>query len=317
MNRNVRAVQGYLSNYLRRDFDNPFYASFKITHRCNLRCGFCNVWETKVPDLKTGEVCKVIDNLSGASTFTISFEGGEPLLRKDIGEVLRYTHDCSNYILFTTNGLLIDKRPFEEYAKYFDFLQLSIDEGHGNVHLFDRLGYFTDLGIKTTVQTVVTKHDLDKIEEKVEKAYAHGHKILVMPAFAFDGTEDLTPDLTQLRKILLRLKKQYGTALTTSEAYIDSFDRPYTCRTLSIMIEPNGDIVYPCMAIGTKLGNLLETNLKDLMKSDRAKHDRQNMVACRRHCLIYCHAETSHLMSLQNLVPYARNVVGFRLFGGG
>ncbi|MCJ7638831.1 MAG: radical SAM protein, partial [Euryarchaeota archaeon] len=107
MNRNVRALRGYVSNYVRNDFDNPFYASFKITHRCNLRCGFCNVWADKIPDLKTSDVFTVIDNLSRASTFTISFEGGEPLLRKDIGDVLRYTHDCSNYILFTTNGLLI------------------------------------------------------------------------------------------------------------------------------------------------------------------------------------------------------------------
>ncbi len=314
-NRNVRALTGYLSNYARGEFDHPFYASFKITHRCNLRCAFCNVWADKVPDLPTNDVYAIIDNLSRSSAFTISFEGGEPLLRKDIGEVLRYTHDCSNYILFTTNGLLIDKRPFEEYARYFDFLELSIDEGHGNVHLLDRLDYFTDLGIKTTVQTVVTKHDLGTIEQKVEKVHEHGHKILIMPAFAFEGTEDLTPDLMELRAIITRLKRRYGTTLTTSSSYIESFDTPYTCRTLSIMIEPNGDLIYPCMPIGTKLGNLLESDLRALMASERAKADRQQMLACDKHCLIYCHAESSHLMSLRKLVPYARNVVGFRLFG--
>jgi len=315
MNRNARALRGYLSNYVRREFDNPFYASFKITHRCNLRCAFCNVWADKVPDLSTSEVCAIIDNLSRSSTFTISFEGGEPLLRRDIGDVLRYTHDCSNYILFTTNGLLIDKRPFEAYARYFDFLELSIDEGHGNVHLLDRLDYFADLGLKTTIQTVVTKHDLDTIEDKVEKVHAQGHKILIMPAFNFEGTEDLTPDLIRLREILTRLKREYGTTLTTSSSYIDSFDQPYSCRTLSIMIEPNGDLVYPCMPIGTRLGNLLENDLKTLMTSARAKADRQRMLQCDKHCLIYCHAESSHLMSLRKLLPYARNIVGFRLFG--
>ncbi|MGZ4903329.1 MAG: radical SAM protein [Halobacteriota archaeon] len=314
-NRNVRALTGYLSNYARGEFDHPFYASFKITHRCNLRCAFCNVWADKMPDLHTSDVYSIIDNLSRSSTFTISFEGGEPLLRKDIGEVLRYTHDCSNYILFTTNGLLIDKRPFEEYARYFDFLELSIDEGHGNVHLLDRLDYFSDLGIKTTVQTVVTKHDLATIEQKVEKVHEHGHKILIMPAFAFEGTEDLTPDLMELRAIIAQLKRRYGTTLTTSSSYIQSFDAPYTCRTLSIMIEPNGDLIYPCMPIGAKLGNLLDSDLRALMTSERAKADRQKMLGCDKHCLIYCHAESSHLMSLRKLVPYARNIVGFRLFG--
>jgi MoaA/NifB/PqqE/SkfB family radical SAM enzyme len=315
MNRNVRALSGYLANYVRNDFDHPFYASFKITHRCNLRCPFCNVWADKIPDLKTNDVFTVIDNLSQASTFTISFEGGEPLLRKDIGEILRYTHDCSNYILFTTNGLLIHRRPFADYAKYFDFLQLSLDEGHGNVHLFEQLGYFADLGVKTTVQTVVTRHDLDKIEEKVENVHAHGHKILVMPAFNFDGTEDLTPDLIALRAILSRLKREYGSTLTTSESYIKSFDQPYTCRTLSVMVEPNGDIVYPCMPIGTKLGNLLEDDLTTLMASERARADRRKMLDCNKHCLIYCHAETSHLMSLRKLIPYGRNLISFRLLG--
>ncbi len=314
-NRNMRALTGYVSNYVRGEFDHPFYASFKITHRCNLRCAFCNVWADKVPDLPTSDVCSIVDNLSRSSTFTISFEGGEPLLRKDIGDVLRYTHDCSNYILFTTNGLLIDKRPFEEYARYFDFLELSIDEGHGNVHLFDRLDYFTDLGIKTTVQTVVTKHDLGTIEQKVEKVHEHGHKILIMPAFAFEGTEDLTPDLIELREVIMRLKRRYGTTLTTSSSYIESFDTPYTCRTLSIMIEPNGDLIYPCMPIGTRLGNLLESDLGTLMTSAQARADRKRMLNCDKHCLIYCHAESSHLMSLRKLVPYARNIVGFRLFG--
>lgn len=315
MNRNLRFFRGYLSNYIRGDFDHPFYASFKVTHRCNLRCKFCNVWAEKMPDLGTSRVCRIIDNLSRSSTFTISFEGGEPLLRKDMGEILKYTHDLSNYILFTTNGLLIDKRPFEEYAKYFDFLQLSIDEGHENTYLLDRLGYFADLGIKTTIQTVVTKNDLDKVEEKVRTASEFGHKILVMPAFNFDGTEDMTPDLARLREILMRLKHEYGNTLTTSEAYINSFDSPYTCRTLSIMVEPNGDIIYPCMATGTRLGNLLEDDLMELLGSDRAKNDRAMMMRCQKHCLIYCHAESSHLMSLRGLMPYAWNVVGFRFFG--
>jgi MoaA/NifB/PqqE/SkfB family radical SAM enzyme len=161
----------------------------------------------------------------------------------------------------------------------------------------------------------VTKHDLDKIEEKVEKVHEHGHKILIMPAFNFDGTEDLSPDLVKLREIITSLKREYGKTLTTSLSYISSFDQPYQCRTLSIMIEPNGDVVYPCMPIGTKLGNLLEDDLRTLMASERAQADRRQMLGCDKHCLIYCHAETSHLMSLRKLVPFAQNMVSFRFFG--
>jgi len=51
------------------------------------------------------------------------------------------------------------------------------------------------------------------------------------------------------------------------------------------------------------------------MSSERAQADREQMLRCDRHCLIYCHAETSHLMSLRKLAPYARNIVTFRAFG--
>jgi MoaA/NifB/PqqE/SkfB family radical SAM enzyme len=66
------------------------------------------------------------------------------------------------------------------------------------VHLFDRLGYFKDLGIKTTIQTVVTMYNLDKIEEKVEKASKFDHKIHIMPAFAFQGKSWRRPALQPL-----------------------------------------------------------------------------------------------------------------------
>ena len=49
-----------------------------------------------------------------------------------------------------------------------------------------------------------------------------------MPAFNFDGTEDLAPDLMALREIVTRLKREYGDALTTSHSYIESFDQPYS-----------------------------------------------------------------------------------------
>jgi sulfatase maturation enzyme AslB (radical SAM superfamily) len=81
------------------------------------------------------------------------------------------------------------------------------------------------------------------------------------------------------------------------------------------MIEPNGDIIYPCMPIGTKLGNLLENDLQTLMTSEQAQADRRQMLRCSKHCLIYCHAETSHLMSLRKLAPYAQKLINFRFFG--
>ena len=45
----------------------PFYASYKVTHRCSLQCEFCNVWMEDTPDLPKEDVFKVIDNIANSS----------------------------------------------------------------------------------------------------------------------------------------------------------------------------------------------------------------------------------------------------------
>jgi len=105
----------------------PFYASFKITHKCSLRCSFCNVWMEDTKDLGLEGIKKVIDNLAKSSVVVVSLEGGDPLMRKDLGEILEYAHQQPFYLFFTTNGDLLDKRPMEEYGKHLDYLHISID----------------------------------------------------------------------------------------------------------------------------------------------------------------------------------------------
>ena len=44
------------SNYITKECIYPFYASYKVTHKCGLKCEFCNVWMEKTPDLKKEDV---------------------------------------------------------------------------------------------------------------------------------------------------------------------------------------------------------------------------------------------------------------------
>lgn len=81
-------------NYLARESIYPFYASFKVTHKCNFRCKFCNVWKEDTPDLTTEEVCEILDDLGESSILVTGFEGGDPLLRCD--------RQCGWYQYFAT-----------------------------------------------------------------------------------------------------------------------------------------------------------------------------------------------------------------------
>ena len=79
----LKTVGYALQNRLAGESIYPFYASYKVTHKCSLRCSFCNVWMEDTPDLKKDDVFKVIDNIANSSIVVLSLEGGDPLVRKD------------------------------------------------------------------------------------------------------------------------------------------------------------------------------------------------------------------------------------------
>ena len=113
----LKTMRYALENRLAGEVIYPFYASYKVTHKCNLRCSFCNVWMEKTPDLSKEDVFTVLDNIGSSSIVLLSLEGGDPLMRKDLGEILEYAYKKPFYLFFTTNGHLLDKRPMKEYGK--------------------------------------------------------------------------------------------------------------------------------------------------------------------------------------------------------
>ncbi|MBU7028158.1 MAG: 4Fe-4S cluster-binding domain-containing protein, partial [Theionarchaea archaeon] len=63
-----------------------------VTSRCNLKCKHCYVEaeSQKTEEPSTEEAKAIIDQMKKAKVFTLSFSGGEPLLRDDLFELLEY-----------------------------------------------------------------------------------------------------------------------------------------------------------------------------------------------------------------------------------
>jgi MoaA/NifB/PqqE/SkfB family radical SAM enzyme len=295
-------------NYLNKDSIYPFYASFKVTHKCSLKCPFCNVWLEKTPDLEKEDVFKVIDNIGNSSIVVLSLEGGDPLVRKDLGEILAYAAKKPFYLFFTTNGHLIDKRPMKEYGKYIDYLHISIDEGHNNLEFIDRLEDWQQFGPEICVQIVVTKDTLPVLEEKVSRIYNVNARTVVMPACHLDGTDDYYPEPIVFKNELIRLKKKYKNTITTPQGFLDSITKPHGCSTSSIIIDSDGGLFYPCRTIGQQLYNFTEGSFMDFLQTNAAKKARQDMQLCSRACGWYQYFATDVFASpstiLSSLSPY-------------
>jgi MoaA/NifB/PqqE/SkfB family radical SAM enzyme len=288
-------------NYLAKECIYPFYASFKVTHICSLKCSFCNVWREKTPDLSKEDVFKVIDNIANSSIVVLSLEGGDPLVRKDLGEILQYAHQKPFYLFFTTNGHLLDKRPMTEYGKHIDYLHISIDEGHDNLEFFERLEEFQSYGPEICIQVVVTKETLPALEQKVKRVFDVNARTVVMPACHLDGTDDFYPDPKQFQAEILRLKQKYPNTITTPNGFLDNINKPHGCSTSSVIIDSDGGLFYPCRTVGEHLYNFTEGSFLEFLRSDEAKQARVAMDQCTRRCGWYQYFATDVFASPRSL----------------
>ena len=291
-----------LSNYLNQENIYPFYASFKITHKCGLRCKFCNVWKENIPDLSTEGVYQVLNQLGQSSIAVVSLEGGDPLMRNDLGEILKYAYKQPFYLFVTTNGHLIDKRPMEEYCKYIDYLHISIDEGHNNLEFFERLDEFNSYGSDICIQIVVTSDTLDVLEDKIKKIYQAGIRTVVMPATHLKGTEDYYPDPHLFREKILKLKKTYKNTITTPRVFLNNITNTHGCSPSSIIIDSDGGLFYPCRTIGKRLYNFTKGSFLEFLQSPEAVGARNEMKKCLRSCGWYQYFATDAFSSPMTLI---------------
>jgi MoaA/NifB/PqqE/SkfB family radical SAM enzyme len=308
LNKYTKTMGYAFSNYVARDCIYPFYASYKVTHKCSLRCEFCNVWMEDTPDLKKEDVFKVLDNIANSSIIVLSIEGGDPLVRKDLGDILEYAHQLPFILFFTTNGHLLHKRPMKEYGKNIDYLHISIDEGHDNLEFFDRLEEFQSYGPEICIQIVVTKDTISALESKVKRINEVNARTVVMPACHLDGTDDYYPEPDKFSNEIVRLKKKYPNTITTPKGFLKNINSSHGCSTSSIIIDSDGGLFYPCRTVGERIYNFTEGSFMEFLKTNEAKNAREDMKECPRRCGWYQYFATdvfsSPISFVSSFSPY-------------
>lgn len=85
---------------------------WSCTRTCNLKCKHCYADSDNKKyqeELSTEEAKVLIDNLQEFRVPVVLFSGGEPLLRKDLFQLLQYAKQRNIRSTISTNGTLIDK----------------------------------------------------------------------------------------------------------------------------------------------------------------------------------------------------------------
>jgi len=132
-----RRCGGVLSKYLevygdkeiKKVKDLPREVMIEVEPGCNFNCCFCfnkNSFAKQGRDIKTfttSQVKKIIKAIAQAEVKIIRFTGGEPLLRKDIFELMEYAKLKGLKVRLNTNGSLINN---EKVVKKLNSLISSI-----------------------------------------------------------------------------------------------------------------------------------------------------------------------------------------------
>jgi MoaA/NifB/PqqE/SkfB family radical SAM enzyme len=108
----------------------PICLYLEVTNRCNLLCETCpRTFETLEPpaDMSWELFTRIVDQVPNIARVVLHGVG-EPMLVKNLPSMIRYLKNRGTYVLFNTNGTLMQPRRFQELIDSgLDELRVSLD----------------------------------------------------------------------------------------------------------------------------------------------------------------------------------------------
>ena len=96
-----------------------------LTRKCNFRCKGCTVWQQQDPrELSTEQVKKGLNILRELGVVDLVLSGGNPLLRDDIGKIIRHASESFITTVYDNGSMAVEKI---EALRHADFVAISID----------------------------------------------------------------------------------------------------------------------------------------------------------------------------------------------
>ncbi|MCK4717810.1 MAG: radical SAM protein [Thermoplasmata archaeon] len=105
------------------------YGLLEITHACNLRCTFCdaNAAVRGEDELTFDEIRSIVDKMRECGIHVIALTGGEPLLREDALDILKYIKESGANTVLTTNSILMTDNIAKRLLEMETFVQVGLD----------------------------------------------------------------------------------------------------------------------------------------------------------------------------------------------
>jgi len=307
-NRSLKAWGAALSHFWKRIRGHaaPAFVTVAVTYKCQSRCEHCYSDSPSRPleeELTTEELKSVIRQVRDLGAMAVHFSGGEPLLRKDIFDLVSYSRGLGLQTRVNTNGILLNEENVKRLkAAGLTECGVSLDSADPAVHNKFRgtedlheqtlrgIRMLRKFGIPCRIMTVALK---GSIPEMVKKTIALGKSLdasymyilLPIASGGWDGAYD--------QILNSRERAQIRELQDLSFAHLEMPTERTNCcvfRKSILYVSANGNVT-PCAFVPFVIGNVKEQPLEQLWRYHTAK---LNLV-CRGDCPMNIPAEREAL----------------------
>lgn len=274
----------------------PLHMVWLATNRCNARCSHCssNSGQPMLDELDTREAKDLLDQLADCGVVDLAVSGGEPLLRRDLLDVVAHAKSRGLSVGIGTNGGKLSADQARALAGLgLDRLQVSLD-GVGAEHdrlrcwpgLFKRalrtIALARDAGLRVHVCFTITRFNVDEIEDLADVVARQGVKRLNLSRFVATGRGAAALELpdTAWRDVIRRcqaLRERFRpeVEVVTHLAQQVLVDEEAACMPAFIgcqagvaqgCIQADGT-VFPCVLLPIAIGNIRTTRFAEMWQS--------------------------------------------------
>jgi PqqA peptide cyclase len=261
--------------------ERPYTLVAELTYRCPLRCVYCSNpldYARHGEELDTATWLRVLREAEDLGVVQLNLTGGEPLVRDDLEAIIAEARRLDLYTNLITSGVPLRRERLAGFrALGLDNVQISIQDTEAGAsdriagrRSFDRklvvAGWVKELGFPLTLNTVLHRENLDRVEEVVALAERLGADRLELAnaqylGWALPNRGALLPTRAQLARAREtaaaarnRLRGKMEVLFVTPDYYTDL---PKACMDgwgrRFIVLSPEG-LALPCHAAHTLPG---------------------------------------------------------------
>lgn len=287
----------------------PVLAVFEISLRCNSACGYCDLpLNVGRYEMSRGEIHRVFKHLYEEGLRVVLVQGGEPMIRKDLLDVLEDFRDIGFRLALITNGTLFNENRIERLAKIEAAISVSLDTldrtRYRQIRGADQLRrVLTGIDLLESyphakyLTCIVSDRNRDEVLEICRFARNKGF-VPVVGAYHWEIERygKATPDLQYERDTAVEVFRDVLASNLVPRGYFRDYlkdnerwllgDGLPRCDAgrYSIAIDSSGNVA-PCLAL-RHCGNLLDTTLPEILAG--MDHDAIETCSDRSSCNMLC-----------------------------